>query len=51
MHEIDLIEVFEGLGFAKDKISHASLKAGDFDMKNEDHGRAPAWHAYVAQKT
>ncbi len=51
MHEIDLIEVFEDLGFAKDKISHASLKAGDFDMKNEDHGRAPAWHAYVAQKT
>ena len=51
MHEIDLIDVFEGLGFAKNDISHASLRADDFDMKNEDHGRAPAWHAYVAKKS
>ncbi len=51
MHEIDLIELFESRGFAKDKISHASLRAADFDMKNEDHGRAPAWHAYVAKKS
>lgn len=51
MHEIDLMELMGGLGFAQDNIFHASLKAGDFDIKDEDHGRAPAWHAYVAKKS
>jgi len=51
MHDIDLIELMQDLGFARNDISHASLQAGDFDMKDEDHGRAPAWHAYVAKKT
>ena len=50
MHEINLDELLEDLGFAKESISHAALRAGDFDMANEDHGRAPAWHAYVAKK-
>jgi len=50
MHEIDLEQLLQDLGFAKDSISHAALRAKDFDMKNEDHGRAPAWHAYVAKK-
>ena len=50
MHEIDLEQLLQDLGFAKDSISHAGLRAKNFDMKNEDHGRAPAWHAYVAKK-
>ena len=50
MHEIDLDELLVNLGFAPESISHAALRAGDFDMENEDHGRAPAWHAYVANK-
>ena len=50
MHEIDLEQLLQDLGFAKDSISHAALRAKNFDMKNEDHGRAPAWHAYVAKK-
>ena len=51
MHEIDLDELLKDLGFAPENISHAALRAGDFDMANEEHGRAPAWHAYVAKKT
>ena len=50
MHEIDLEQLLQDLGFAKDSIFHAALRAKNFDMKNEDHGRAPAWHAYVAKK-
>ncbi len=50
MHEIDLDELLVGLGFAPESISHAALRSGDFDMTNEDHGRSPAWHAYVAKK-
>ena len=50
MHEIDLEQLLQELGFPKEHISHAALRAKGFDMKNEDHGRAPAWHAYVAKK-
>lgn len=50
MHEINLDELLEKLGFPSENISHAALRAGDFDMSNEEHGRAPAWHAYVAKK-
>ena len=50
MHEIDLDELLVNLGFSPESISHAALRAGDFDMTNEDHGRSPAWHAYVANK-
>ena len=39
------------MGFPAENISHAALRADDFDMATEDHGRAPAWHAYVGKKT
>lgn len=52
MHEIDLVDLMLSLGFEADSISHAALRAGDFKAdEHEEHGRAPAWHAYVAKKT
>lgn len=52
MHEIDLEQVMVDLGFDADNISHAALRAGEIkDGEHEEHGRAPAWHAYVAKKS
>lgn len=50
MHEINLVDLLQDTGFLKKDISHASLQASDADLENEEHGRAPAWHAYVAKK-
>jgi len=51
MHEIDLVNLLNEVGFSDKDISHASLKASGANLENEEHGRAPAWHAYVAKKT
>lgn len=52
MHEIDLVDVMAELGFEAKNISHAALRAGEIKPDElEEHGRAPAWHAYVAKKS
>lgn len=50
MHEINLVDLLIDLGFSSENISHASLKASGANIEIEEHGRAPAWHAYVAKK-
>lgn len=55
MHEIDLVELMVELGFNRNKISHAGMRAksalDDTGKKAaEDYGRDPVWHAYVARK-
>ena len=55
MHETDLIALLSSVGFNKDAVRVASLKGvsdyGDGEgPTSSEHGRAPDWHAYVAQK-
>lgn len=56
MHEIDLEALMVNLGFGEDAIVHAAMRASSVEHEPgvkpaEDHGRAPAWHAYVARKS
>lgn len=55
MHETDLIALLSSVGFDEAAVNVASLRGvSDYgDGKGPtsvEHGRAPDWHAYVAQK-
>ncbi|WP_226660791.1 class I SAM-dependent methyltransferase [Microbulbifer aggregans] len=60
LHDLDLFEAIERAGFARDNISTLGLyavvdetlfpSAAKADTDNEDYGRKPAWHAYIASK-
>jgi len=53
MHEISLVDLMSGLGFEKDNIQHAAMRAEMTKGSNkaaEDFGRDASWHAYVARK-
>ena len=55
MHETDLIALLANVGFDPEAVNVASLKGvSDYEAgkgpTSVEHGRAPDWHAYVAQK-
>lgn len=55
MHETDLIALLSSVGFDAAAVNVASLKGvSDYEdgqgPTSVEHGRAPDWHAYVAQK-
>ena len=55
MHETDLIALLSSVGFESAAVRVASLKGVSDYAEGEgptssEHGRAPDWHAYVAQK-
>lgn len=55
MHETDLIALLSDVGFDASEVRVASLKGvSDYaegqGPTSTEHGRAPDWHAYVAQK-
>lgn len=55
MHETDLIALLSSVGFDEAAVNVASLKGvSDYEdgigPTSVEHGRAPDWHAYVAQK-
>ena len=56
MHETDLSALLGEIGFGPENVFQAALRAPSEDGTNtqeqafEEHGRAPAWHAYGAWK-
>lgn len=60
LHDLDLFEAMEQAGFEREKITTQGLfavvdetlfpSAAKAATDNEDYGRKPAWHAYIASK-
>ena len=53
MHEVDLFEMLGDLGFGRENVFQAALKAPSVKAQTqefEEHGRSPAWNAYGAWK-
>ena len=55
MHEINLEDLMVDLGFNREDIQHAAMRAKSTAAGTikaaEDFGRDAAWHAYVARKS
>ena len=53
MHEVDLFEMLGDLGFGRENVFQAALRAPSTKAQTqefEEHGRSPAWNAYGAWK-